>query len=237
MCGRYTLTVNVEALERLSWIDELRSDHLPRYNITPGQYVPVVRSNRSGRSVLDTMRWGLVPSWAEDPNMGYRLVNAAAETAHREPAFQEALRFRRCLVPADGFYKIVGRDGGPRQPYWIHRPDRSVFPVAGLWELWASRERARLRSFTVLTIPNPGTGDQSSFDRMPAVLDEETRERWMTRATSTDELRRLLLSSCVDDLASRPVSRSAINPTKDGPECIEAREGSEASPGGMGAEA
>lgn len=221
MCGRYTLTAGMMDLEPIAWIGEIRSDHQPRYNITPGQHAPVVRRNRAGQRMLERMRWGFVPSWAEVPDTGYRLVNAPCETAPSEPAFHRSFRYRRCLILTDGFYKTLRRDGGPRQPCWIHRPDHSVFSMAGLWEEWGSKEREEtLYSFTILTVPvtNPG---ERAYERVPAVLDAETRERWMKSRTSTDELRRLLLSTSVDDFNTRLVSRYVMDPTNEGPECIE----------------
>ena len=122
MCGRYTLTTNPRVLPSTSRLNEVPRDIQPRFNVAPTQQVPVIRQLDEGRR-LDMMRWGLVPSWAEDLKLGYRMINARAETVSTKPAFRASFRRRRCLVPADGFYEWR-EEGGAKQPYWIGLRDR-----------------------------------------------------------------------------------------------------------------
>lgn len=221
MCGRYTLTTRPNNLLDRLGVKEVRIDFEPRYNIAPGQSALVVQGDRAGGKILQNMRWGLVPSWADDPGTGYRLINARGETADSEAPFQGPFRYRRCLVPADGFFKVVQDDNGGTQPYWIHRPDRSVFLMVGLWDEWSSNEsQGVLLSFTIVTIPTPDP-DRRGYDRIPVVLDEKACETWMRPGVGTEELRRLLLSAPATDFRARQVSRHMLDPATEGPVCIE----------------
>lgn len=221
MCGRYTLTADMSDLERLDWYDELLSDHRPRYNIAPTQDAPVIARNKEGvRGLLD-MRWGLVPFWADDPDMGNRMINARSETVHSKPAFRAAFGSRRCVVITDGFYEWQEQSGGPKQPYWIHRPDQSVFAFAGLWESWKEQEEDDpLLTFTILT--RDATKELKPIhERMPVILDDGGRETWLEEEASPDALKDLLKSEPPGSLESRPVSTYVNKPDNRGPECIE----------------
>ncbi|MEW6613751.1 MAG: SOS response-associated peptidase, partial [Pseudomonadota bacterium] len=133
MCGRYTLSSRPEALQLLFELEAL-PPLAPRYNIAPTQAVPVVRQHGAGRE-MTLMRWGLIPSWAKDPGIGARLINARAEGAADKPAFRAAFRRRRCLIPADGFYEWRNQNGR-KQPFYFRREDGTPFAFAGLWEHW-----------------------------------------------------------------------------------------------------
>ena len=133
MCGRFTLRTPAHIWARhfnLSIQDEWQ---LPlRYNIAPTQEIPVIRASDNGRK-LSMMRRGLVPSWADDPKIGYKMINARSEEAATKPSFRAAMKKRRCLIPADGFYEWQ-TEGKKKQPYYIRRPDGQPFAFAGLWE-------------------------------------------------------------------------------------------------------
>lgn len=224
MCGRYTLTADMSDLERLDWYDELLSDHAPRYNIAPTQRAPVIVRNPEGvRGLLD-MRWGLVPFWADGPDIGNRLINARSETAKSKPAFRAAFESRRCLVLADGFYEWQKQSGGPKQPYWIHRSDTSIFTFAGLWESWREGEDDDpLLSFTILT--RDATEDlRPIHPRMPVILDAGGREAWLEEDADTAHLKDLLSRDPPGalELDARPVSTHVNKPGHTGPECIQA---------------
>ena len=154
MCRRYTLSADGSRLERIPWIDEFRTNHRPQYNIAPGKLAPIVRSDRREHLILDSIRWGLVPSWADDPSVGYRLPSVSVHEVNTDPAFQTSFRARRCLLLADGFYLWRSGEDGTRRLCWFHRPDRSIFAIAGVWEEWASkRSHECLLTFAMLTIP------------------------------------------------------------------------------------
>ena len=121
MCGRYCLTLTWEGLLEFLRLIGPPLDLTPRYNIAPSQQVPVIRAEEDGRRMVQ-LRWGLIPFWADDPRIGYKMINARAETAHQLPAFRAAFRGRRCLVPASGFFEWDKR-GGTRQPWYIRRAD------------------------------------------------------------------------------------------------------------------
>src|SRR5688572_26621120 len=132
MCGRYTLHADTEQIIRRFLLDRVPRKLPPRYNIAPSQMIEVVRV-RDGRRELTPMRWGLIPRWAKDPGIGYKMINARAETLATKPAFKSAFRERRCIVPADGFYEWR-KDKGRKTPMYIRRKDGQPFALAGLWE-------------------------------------------------------------------------------------------------------
>ncbi len=141
MCGRFTLTdISTDQIRDLFLIDEIPQLR-PRYNIAPTQGVAAVRVNRdTGNRELAILTWGLVPSWAKDPSIGSRMINARAESVHEKPAYRTALRYKRCLVLADGFYEWA-QMAGRKQPMYIRREDHGLLAFAGLWEYWASPGR------------------------------------------------------------------------------------------------
>ena len=128
MCGRYTLTADAESLQLAFDLETADGWEQPRYNIAPSQIVPVI-TDREPRA-LSFVKWGLVPSWAKDPAIGNRMINARAETAPQKPSFRTAFKRRRCLIPADGYYEWTKRDGG-KFPMYIKRADREIFAFAG----------------------------------------------------------------------------------------------------------
>lgn len=220
MCGRYTLTTPAEDLTEVFGVEEPSFELEPRYNICPTQRAPVVARRRDRRR-MGLLQWGLVPHWAEDPSIGRRLVNARSESVARAPAFREAFRGRRCLVPADGFYEWKARGGGPKTPHWVHRPDRRPFAMAGLWARWTDpddRDRP-LHTFSILTrdaVPEL----RDLHERMPVLLDEEGRRIWLDPASGAEALAGALARP-PGPLRFHAVSRRVNRPAHDGPECIE----------------
>lgn len=228
MCGRYTLTAPADELVEVFDVDALTFDDWPpRYNLAPTQDAPVIVRGHSGERRMGTMRWGLVPAWADDPSIGGRLINARSETAAKKPAFRDAFEARRCLVPADGFYEWQKRTapagGKPvKVPWWIHRPDRRPFAFAGLWERWrADVEAAPLVTFTILTT-EPNERVRALHDRMPVILpDRAAEERWLAPGAGAEELAALLRPAPDDYLEAWPVSTAVNRPANDGPELVE----------------
>ena len=174
MCGRYVFTHPADAMLRLFGLDVPKSEP-SRFNMAPGQYGWIARGGAQGMEAAQA-RWGLVPAWAKDTNVGYKMINARSETAAEKPAFREAVKQRRCLIPADAFYEWQGSKP-PKQPYLIYAADRSPLVFAGLWERW-ERGGQPLETFSVLT----AAADQAIswlHPRMPVTLPEDTWEAWI----------------------------------------------------------
>ena len=214
MCGRFTQRSLPE-----SYLDELGVAPVsiqPRFNFAPTQQSPVVRMEEGERG-LATMQWGLIPTWAKEPPASRGWVNARSETAHEKPSFRSAFKKRRCLIPADGFYEWAGEKGS-KEPHLIERPGSEPFVFARLWESWTSPD-GPLDTFTILTtIPNAVM--ELIHDRMPVILDGDSRDRWLEESTDAEQLRRLMRPIEDDCLHTFPVSKQVNNPRNDSPECV-----------------
>ncbi|MGQ0626585.1 MAG: SOS response-associated peptidase [Phycisphaerales bacterium] len=181
MCGRYALATPSSALAEMLSAEDLMTGWRARYNLAPMQDAPVLRMPGGTRRVLERRRWGLVPGWAKDESIASRLLNARSETAATTAAFRGAMRARRCVVPADGFYEWQAIPGGKR-PHYIHRADGRPLLFAGLFEDWPAGPQGdpagagpadqRVRTFTILTT---GANDfmRALHDRMPVILEPE----------------------------------------------------------------
>ena len=213
MCGRFRLARRKEILEECFGAECVCGDAewIARYSVAPGQAIAVVREvgareaeSGSGREAarpglrmerrmerrLERMRWGLIPAWAKQPASGFKTINARAESAATRPAFRDALRWRRCLIPADGFYEWK-RQGKERLPYCFALAGDEVFAFAGLWERWRSPQGERVESCAILTAP-ANELVQELHDRMPVILAPEAYARWLDPATATQDLAALL---------------------------------------------
>jgi putative SOS response-associated peptidase YedK len=169
MCGRFTRKENFQKMAEQLGL-KILPPWPPRYNIAPSQLVACVRTNpeTGDRECID-LKWGLVPSWAKDPAIGNRLINARGETVSEKPAFRRAFRQQRCLVLADGFYEWK-REGKGKQPYYVRLQDRRPFALAGLWERWEKQEPA-LETCTLITT-GPNALMEPIHNRMPVILPE-----------------------------------------------------------------
>lgn len=177
MCGRFVLKAPFSELVRLYNVTN-NVNLEPRYNIPPTEDIAVVR-NRDGKRTLDMLRWGLVPYWANDIKIGYSLINAKCETVAEKPAFRDAFKERRCIIPADGFYEWKKLDAKTKQPYAIVMKGRSVFGFAGLWERWKDRVSGQtIQSCTIITT-TPNEVCAPIHDRMPAILEPKDYARWL----------------------------------------------------------
>jgi len=195
----------------------------PRFNIAPTQPVAVVRCS-PGESNPDRelvwLRWGLIPSWAKDPAIGSRMINARAETAAQKPAYRAAFRRRRCLVVADGFYEWE-RTGRPRQPHFIRMQDDQPFAFAGLWESWQGPDDGPIESCTLLTT-EPNELVEPIHNRMPVILPPDDYDQWLDPSVQRPEpLAPLLRPFPSDQMIAYPVSTYVNSPTRDDPRCIE----------------
>ena len=218
MCGRFVLENSPEQLMkvyRLSSLPELS----PRYNIAPSQQIAVIRQQNGGDRELVFMQWGLIPSWAKDPTIGYKMINARSETAHEKPSFKQAFRSRRCIIPATGFYEWekVGKD---KVPHYIHLHDREVMSLAGLWERWKSPGGKELETCTILTTA-ANSLVKHLHDRMPVILHREEFDLWLNRdIDDVNRLTELFHPYPSDRLQEYVVSKEVNSPSNDYPECI-----------------
>lgn len=220
MCGRFTLKTKPEQLAEQFDLPEVPWFE-PRYNIAPTQPVVAVRApggTGAGREAA-LLRWGLIPSWAEDPAIGNRLINARAESIATKPAFRSAFKQRRCLVLADGFYEWA-KTTDTKQPHYIRMRDGRPFAFAGLWERW-SRGAEPIESCTLITT-TPNDVLCSIHDRMPVILEPADYDRWLDRShTNAEELMALLQPYAPEAMECYPVSLLVNNPRHEEPGCIE----------------
>jgi putative SOS response-associated peptidase YedK len=219
MCGRFTLTVDSSQLqEALPWLT-IPEGVEPRYNIAPSQPVAVVPND--GKNRLDFFIWGLVPSWAKDPQIGNRMINARAETLAEKPAFRAAFRRRRCLILADGFYEWRKVNGGAKAPMYVRLNSGKPFAFAGLWEIWHSPDGSTLLSTTIITTP-PNRMMADIHNRMPAILPEETYGIWLSpEEQDPKQLSELLKPYPEKEMIAYPVSKFVNSPANESAECID----------------
>ncbi len=221
MCGRFTLRSPADAVAELFELAQVPSLE-PRYNICPTQDVAAVVMPREGTErVMQMLRWGLIPSWARDPAIGARMINARAETVASKPSFRSAFKRKRCLIVADGFYewrKLERR----KQPYYIHLSDKQPFAFAGLWERWEAPKGDAVDSCTIITT-QPNELLMPLHDRMPVILPREAHDAWLDPDNcEVAALESLLRPYPAASMAAHPVDTKVNNPSFDSPECIRA---------------
>jgi putative SOS response-associated peptidase YedK len=176
MCGRFALTMSPEEVQALmGYLDEV--DFPPRYNIAPTQPVAVVHLDRGARRFA-LMRWGLVPSWVKDPKTFSLLFNARSESALEKASFRSALRYRRCLFPASGFYEWRRGPGKAKQPFWIRPRDGGLVAFAGIWETWPDGDGGEIDTACIMTT-DANAEIVAIHDRMPVVIRPEDFDRWL----------------------------------------------------------
>ena len=223
MCGRYSITTPTEAMKRVFRFSGPLPNLPPRYNVVLTQRVPIVRAARGDRHdrELATVRWGLIPFWAKDATIGYKLINARAEGIDAKPSFREAFkRGRRCLIPADGFYEWQ-KKGTAKQPWRITLADGEPFAFAGLWERWEKApDGVPVESCTIITTAAIALVSKL-HDRMPVILPAEAYGPWLGEdSAAPPELLALLRSYPPDAMRAYPVSTVVNSPRNDTPECI-----------------
>jgi putative SOS response-associated peptidase YedK len=220
MCGRYRLSRRKELIEKRFDVPlDDTEGWAPRYNIAPTQFAPVIRQHpKEPHRVMTSMRWGLIAHWAKSMSEGARKINAASETAARLPSFRDALKSRRCLVPADGFYEWRRIDDR-KQPYCFEVNDGELFAFAGLWDRWKEPGGAWIRSFTVLTT-TPNAVTSAVHDRMPVILDREDYDLWLDPAmTDVEAVADLLKPYRADVMRAYPVSSRVNHIGNDDADC------------------
>jgi len=222
MCGRITSTASPEEIAETYRVAHPPATHdlvLARYNIAPTQPVIVVRSPEAGREMI-VMRWGLVPRWAKDMSIGSRMINARAETLIEKPAFRDAFRKRRCLIPVTGFYEWAEVSRDKKQPYLIRMRGGKLFALAGLWEEWMPPDGgAMLQTFTIVTT-EANEAIRPFHHRMPVILSREHVDIWLNPASDDCSLLKLLRPCPAEWLETIAVSPLVNNPRNDSPDCL-----------------
>jgi len=219
MCGRFARASELEAVLRLLRFDtsELTELH-PRYNVAPSQPVAAVRS-QDGRRILVGLRWGLIPSWANDPAIGNRLINARSETVAEKPAFRSAFKSRRCLIPATAFYEWQATGSKHKQPFAISMKDGSLFAFAGLWEVWNKGDSEPIQTCTILTT-EANAVVEPIHDRMPVIIAPQDFASWLDPQTPVAALHTLWQPYPAEAMQALPVGSYVSNPRNDGPQCL-----------------
>lgn len=222
MCGRSSLTKTEKELEErfnaTFYSDELeRYNPLPNFNVAPTHVMPVLKNTDPQH--FKPLRWGLIPFWAKDFRIGYKMINARIETVMDKPAFKHALQKRRCIVPFDGFYewKKIGKE---KQPYRIVTTNTEIFTIAGLWETWKSPDGEIIESFTLITQP-PNKLMETIHDRMPALLLPEEERHWLDPELSPKEALSLIKPYPEEYMRAYKVSKRVGKVSENDPGLIE----------------
>lgn len=220
MCGRYTLITDAEVAKRYDKPIIGGYAVNPRYNVAPGQYAPIIT-----RDGIQAMRWGLVPSWAKDVNVGYRMINARGESLMERPAFRGLLKANRCLVPASGFYEWKTTANG-KQPYYISVKGEPLVSLAGLYAERPDAEGVPLRTFTIITT-EPNRLVAEVHNRMPVILAREDEAAWLgEEPAGTGEVLRLLQPYPARAMEMYAVDTAVNRTSNDSPELIRRRRAS-----------
>jgi putative SOS response-associated peptidase YedK len=216
MCGRYTLTVDIDAVARaFNVAPSLQT--VPRYNVAPTQEVVTILRDETKH--LDFLRWGLVPSWAKEESIGAKMINARAETLAEKPSFKRLLQGRRCLIVADGFYEWKQEQGG-KTPMYFTLPNHEPFAFAGLWDTWKQPDGQPLRTCTIITT-EPNDVVASVHNRMPVILPVDAQEEWLDPDQhDMHVLQQFLKPYTASNMSVRPVSRKINSPQYDSADLI-----------------
>lgn len=219
MCGRFTLTVDPAELQDAFPQFTFPEKYAPRYNISPTQ--PILGIPNDGKSTAGFFAWGLIPSWAKDPSIGSRLINARSETLAEKPSFRSAFKYHRCLILADGFYEWKSEPGTKAKvPYFIRLKSGKPFAFAGLWDTWQGPDGGAVNSATIITTA-PNRLMAPIHNRMPVILPSDAYAQWLDPAARTAEsLQHLLASYPADKMTAHPVSTLVNSPANDRAECI-----------------
>jgi len=219
MCGRFTLTVDPADLQEAFPETVFPPKYAPRFNVAPTQ--PILAIPNDGKNAADFFVWGLIPSWAKDPSIGNKLINARAETLAEKPSFRGGFKYKRCLILADGFYEWKVVPGSKTKiPHFIFLKSREPFAFAGLWDEWHSPDGGSLRSATIITT-EPNELMATLHNRMPVILKKSDYAKWLDPASQTpDKLQSLLKPFSSDKMSAHPVGTMVNSPGNDRPELV-----------------
>ena len=219
MCGRFTLTVDPADLREAFDGYTFPAKFAPRFNIAPSQ--PILAIPNDGKNKADFFIWGLIPTWAKDPSIGNKLINARAETLVEKPSFRGAFKYKRCLILADGFFEWKSQPGTKTKiPHFIFLKSRQPFAFAGLWDEWHSPDGGSVRSATIITTA-PNELMATLHSRMPVILHPKDYAQWLDPAPRTpDSLLPLLKPFPTDEMSAHPVSMLVNTPANDRAELV-----------------
>jgi putative SOS response-associated peptidase YedK len=216
MCGRFQISKIVDDIQLRFNVDVEEEWNKQIFNAAPGMMLPVITN--SDPAHLQLFKWGLIPSWAKDPAIGNKLINARAESLPEKPSFRNSLKRKRCLVPANGFYEWK-KDGNAKIAHRICFQDDRLFAFAGLWDSWKDSEDNVIHSFTIITT-NPNEVMKPIHDRMPVILPPSLEKEWLDYDLSPEEALDMLVPYAGDGLYAYPVSSLVNNVRNNGPEVI-----------------
>ncbi|HVK55192.1 MAG TPA: SOS response-associated peptidase [Burkholderiales bacterium] len=220
MCGRYVLDDDGSIIAYIYGVPRSRETGIVRrYNIAPGQRAPIIRHDEAGRRV-DLIRWGLIPFWAKSEKVGYNLINARGDTVAEKPAFRQAFKRRRCLIPASGFYEWQTTAGSRiKTPHYITLQSGELMTFAGLWESWKNAADEQIETFTIITT-DANELLAKLHNRMPDILDRRDWDTWLNPNASEATLLPLIHPYPSDEMRAWPVSTRVNKPSADVPALI-----------------
>jgi len=216
MCGRYTIIAKAEEIEKRFNVT-VPETYTARYNAAPTQILPVISNESPGG--LSFFHWGLIPSWAKDKSISSKLINARAETISQKASFKSALKSRRCLVLADGFYEWKRSSKKSKVPYRIMLKDKRLFAFAGLWEAYEDENQEIVYTFTIITT-SANSAITKIHDRMPAILRREAEQEWLSASISMEEHLQLLQPYDANQMEYHTISPLVNSVANDNPQLI-----------------
>ena len=219
MCGRFLLTSPGHVLAEQFSLPRPPAELHARYNIAPSQALGTIDDAELTRR-WSPRRWGLIPAWAKDPEIGNRLINARSETAAEKPSFRSAFQKRRCIVPADGFYEWGTGSGSHRRPHWFRLEEGSPMAMAGLWERWNDPSGETIETCTLLTT-DANECVSAVHHRMPVLLDSRDYDAWLDPGLTDPETLQTLIAGCHPRLSCSTVGPHVNDPRNDGPRCLQ----------------
>jgi putative SOS response-associated peptidase YedK len=219
MCGRYRLSRRKQIIEEYFDTSDWQDDWNPRYNIAPTQPVPVIRQHpKEPARQISLMKWGLIPHWAKDPSVAMSTINAKSETAATKPTFRDPLKFRRCLIPTDGFYEWK-KTGTSKQPFCFEVHEGELFAFAGIWDGWKDSNGNWVKTCSILTT-TPNAVTSAVHDRMPVILDSAHYDLWLDPGMQdVATISELLKPYDARVMRCYPVSTRINHVANDDPEC------------------
>jgi putative SOS response-associated peptidase YedK len=220
MCGRFIILDPEKIIRKYNIEKKPAFIFTSRYNIAPSQEVPIVLRDTATR--LELMKWGLIPFWAKDPEIGNRLINARAETLAEKPSFRTSLKSKRCLIPSSGFYEWK-EVSGRKMPYLIKLKEASLFSFAGLYDIWLDEQKQEVKTFTIITT---AANDYlaSIHNRMPVILNEQNENIWLDKSVDATKLTAMLTPYPSELMEAYPVSPVVNNIKNDSAELIKPTE-------------
>lgn len=214
MCGRFQLSVKGRHISERFNVEVFDEFYKPNYNAAPSQKLPVITNTEPTK--LNYFKWGLIPFWAKDPKIGFKMINARSETIGEKPAFKNAFKKRRCIIPANGFYEW--RKDENKTPFRIFLKSEELFSLAGIWETWKDAEGKPIHSFSILTT-EPNTLIKTIHDRMPVILPPEFEYAWLNEEDKK-LLENMLKPFDAEKMEAYPISKKVNSPRNNNAEIV-----------------